>query len=101
MEDTQAAIAYLRDPANATRLHADPNYIVLIGHSMGGMIAANIGAHDPTLRAIGHSYSDQRIALATSILNWLAPLPAVCNCPPLFAGLLPVRYTCLPLRRLP
>jgi pimeloyl-ACP methyl ester carboxylesterase len=53
MQDTQAAIAYLRDPANAARLHADPANIVLIGHSMGGMIAATIGAHDPTLRAIG------------------------------------------------
>ena len=53
MQDTEAAIAYLRDPANAARLHADPTNIVLIGHSMGGMIAANIGAHDPTIRAIG------------------------------------------------
>lgn len=52
MEDTQAAIAYLRDPANAARLHVDPASIVLIGHSMGGMIAANIGAHDPTVRAV-------------------------------------------------
>jgi pimeloyl-ACP methyl ester carboxylesterase len=53
MEDTQAAVAYLREPANAKRLHVDPANIVLIGHSMGGMIAANIGAHDPTIRAIG------------------------------------------------
>jgi pimeloyl-ACP methyl ester carboxylesterase len=53
MEDTQAAIAYLRVPANAARLHVDPTNIVLIGHSMGGMIAANIGAHDPTIRAVG------------------------------------------------
>jgi pimeloyl-ACP methyl ester carboxylesterase len=53
MEDTQAAIAYLREPTNAARLHVDPANIVLIGHSMGGMIAANIGAHDPTIRAIG------------------------------------------------
>ncbi len=53
MQDTEAAIAYLRDRANATRLHADPANLVLIGHSMGGMIAAYTGAHDPTLRAIG------------------------------------------------
>jgi uncharacterized protein len=53
MQDTEAAIAYLRDPANAARLHSDPANIVLIGHSMGGMIAANIGAHDPAIRAIG------------------------------------------------
>ena len=53
MQDTEAAIAYLRDPTNAARLHSDPANIVLIGHSMGGMIAANIGAHDPAIRAIG------------------------------------------------
>jgi pimeloyl-ACP methyl ester carboxylesterase len=53
MQDTEAAIAYLRDPANAAHLHTDPTNIVLIGHSMGGMIAANIGAHDPSIRAIG------------------------------------------------
>jgi len=51
MQDTEAALAFLRDPATATRLHADPSNIVLIGHSMGGMIAANISAHDPTVRA--------------------------------------------------
>jgi len=53
MQDTEAAIAYLRNPANAVRLRVDPAKIVLIGHSMGGMIAANIGAHDPSIRAIG------------------------------------------------
>ena len=53
MQDTEAAIAYLRDPANAARLHSDPANIVLIGHSMGGMIAAYTGAHDPSIRAIG------------------------------------------------
>jgi len=53
MEDTVAALAYLRDPANAKRLRLNPKDIVLIGHSMGGMIAANIGAHDPEIHAIG------------------------------------------------
>jgi pimeloyl-ACP methyl ester carboxylesterase len=46
MEDTQAAIAYMRDPANAKKLRADPAKIVLIGHSMGGMVAAHVGALD-------------------------------------------------------
>src|SRR5207302_8076430 len=36
MEDTQAAIAFLRDPATAKKLRVDPAHIVLIGHSMGG-----------------------------------------------------------------
>ena len=46
MEDAQAAIAYMRDPANAKKMRADPAKIVLIGHSMGGMIAAHVGAGD-------------------------------------------------------
>jgi pimeloyl-ACP methyl ester carboxylesterase len=53
MEDTQSAIAYLRDPANAAKLRSDPKYIVLVGHSMGGMIAANIAAIDPDIRGVG------------------------------------------------
>jgi len=53
IEDTQSAIAYLRDPANAAKLRSDPKYIVLVGHSMGGMIAANVAATDPDIRAVG------------------------------------------------
>ena len=53
IEDTQSAIAYLRDPANAARLRSEPRTIVLIGHSMGGMIAANVAAQDPAIRAVG------------------------------------------------
>jgi pimeloyl-ACP methyl ester carboxylesterase len=52
MEDTQAAIAFLRDKGNASRLRADPQHIVLVGHSMGGMIAAYVGAHDPAIEAV-------------------------------------------------
>jgi pimeloyl-ACP methyl ester carboxylesterase len=53
IEDTQAAIAYLRDPANSTRLRGDPSRIVLIGHSMGGFMARYVGAHDPAIKAVG------------------------------------------------
>jgi uncharacterized protein len=52
-EDAQAAVDYLREPANAKVLRSDPKNIVLIGHSMGGMIAANVGARDPAIRAVG------------------------------------------------
>jgi len=52
-EDAQAAVDYLRDSANAKALRSDPKNIVLIGHSMGGMIAANVGARDPGVRAVG------------------------------------------------
>lgn len=53
MEDAQAAVAYLRDPANAAKLRSDPKSILLIGHSMGGMIAANVAAADPEIRFVG------------------------------------------------
>ena len=46
IEDTIAAIAYLRDPANAGRLRIDPKRIALVGHSMGGFMAAYAGSHD-------------------------------------------------------
>ena len=53
MEDTAAALAYLRDPANATRLRVNPARIVLVGHSMGGMIALHTAAHDDKVLAVG------------------------------------------------
>jgi dienelactone hydrolase len=53
IEDTQAAIAYLRDPANATRLRTDPKRIALVGHSMGGFMAAYAGSHDPAILGTG------------------------------------------------
>ncbi len=49
VEDTQTAIAYLRDPANAARLRIDPRRIALVGHSMGGFMAAYAGSHDPAI----------------------------------------------------
>ena len=53
LEDTADAIAYLRSPANAARLRIDPKRIVLLGHSMGGFMAAYNGAHDPGIFGIG------------------------------------------------
>jgi uncharacterized protein len=50
IEDTQAAIAYLRDAAHAKKLRADASYLVLIGHSMGGFMARYVGAQDPACR---------------------------------------------------
>ena len=53
IEDTQSAIAYLRDPAHGKKLRSDPGYIVLIGHSMGGFMARYVGAQDPAIKAVG------------------------------------------------
>jgi len=52
IEDTQSAIAYLRDPDHAKKLRSDPANIVLIGHSMGGFIARYVGANDPAIKAV-------------------------------------------------
>ena len=53
IEDAASALAYLRDPANAARLRVNPNRIVLVGHSMGGMIALYTAAHDDKVLAVG------------------------------------------------
>jgi pimeloyl-ACP methyl ester carboxylesterase len=52
IEDTHSAIAYVRDAANAKKLRADTNDIVLVGHSMGGFMALQAGANDPGVKAI-------------------------------------------------
>lgn len=48
-EDCLSAIAWLRDPANSTRLRIDPARIAVAGHSMGGLLAAYAGANDPRI----------------------------------------------------
>ena len=53
IEDTQSAIAFLRDPANAKKFRADPSNIILIGHSMGGFMARYAAAQDPSIKTVG------------------------------------------------
>lgn len=53
IEDTAAAIAYLRQPDAAQRLRLDPARIVLIGHSMGGFMAVQAAAADTAVIATG------------------------------------------------
>ncbi|MGR4862275.1 alpha/beta fold hydrolase [Caulobacter sp. LARHSG274] len=45
--DGEAAVAFLRDPANVAKYHIDPARIVVAGHSMGGFMAADAAAADP------------------------------------------------------
>jgi len=51
IEDTAAAIAYLRQPGVARSLRLDPHRIVLIGHSMGGFMTVEAAAADPAIKA--------------------------------------------------
>jgi uncharacterized protein len=49
LEDADSVLAYLREPANASKLGIDPQRIVLAGHSMGGWVTALTAAHHPEL----------------------------------------------------
>lgn len=52
MEDTEAAIAYVRSPAVAGKYGIDPKRIVLVGHSMGGFMAAYAASRDPQVAGV-------------------------------------------------
>ncbi len=67
-EDVAAALAYLREPANAIKLREDAKRVVLIGHSMGGFMAAYGGAHDPAVVGIGMISAADFGAMALSSL---------------------------------
>ena len=49
LQDADAVLAFLRDPANAKALNVDPRRIALGGHSMGGWVAVETTAHDKGL----------------------------------------------------
>jgi uncharacterized protein len=53
IEDTAAAVESLRLPSMARILRLDPSRIVLIGHSMGGFVAVQAAAADPTIAGVG------------------------------------------------
>lgn len=56
IEDADAELAFILDPANSTRLHIDDTRIVLIGHSMGGFLAASAAAHRAATRPTTRSH---------------------------------------------
>ncbi len=49
LEDADAVLVYLRDPANAAKLGVDNSRMVLAGHSMGGWVTVLTAAHDHKL----------------------------------------------------
>lgn len=52
MEDADAEVAFLRDPAIDAKYHIDASRIVLVGHSMGGFAVASAAAHDPRVAGV-------------------------------------------------
>src|SRR3984957_15313150 len=49
LEDADAVLAFLRDPAQAASLGIDTQHIAMAGHSMGGWVVAHTAAHDHSL----------------------------------------------------
>jgi len=49
LEDAEAVLAFLRDPAQASALGVDTKRIAILGHSMGGWVVAHTAAHDHAL----------------------------------------------------
>jgi len=49
LEDADAVLAFLRDPANAAKFGIDAKRIAIAGHSMGGWVTAHTAAHDHAL----------------------------------------------------
>src|SRR5690348_4369060 len=52
LEDAAAAIAFVRDGANARRYSIDARRIVLTGHSTGGLIAMITAAANPAIEGL-------------------------------------------------
>ena len=48
-EDADTEVRFLLDPANAGKYRVDTHQIVVIGHSMGGYMAASATAHNPPI----------------------------------------------------
>jgi uncharacterized protein len=52
VDDCEAALAFLRDPAVAKRFRIDVRRLVLMGHSYGGFAAARVAAAHPDIAAL-------------------------------------------------
>lgn len=49
LEDADAVLAFVEDPANARKYGIDAKHLIVAGHSMGGWVAAHAAAHHPEL----------------------------------------------------
>jgi len=87
LEDARSALAYLRTPANAAALRADPARIVIGGHSMGGWVTAMTAARDEGLAgailisaanmgAVGRMPREALLGVASENMETLAGITA-------------------------
>ena len=69
-EDADTEVQFVLDPANARKYRIDPHRVIVIGHSMGGYMAASAAAHNPGVAGavlisawnIGAEYEHGRLA---------------------------------------
>ena len=86
-EDVESALQRVRTARFAERYRADPTRVVLIGHSMGGFLALNLGADDPKVTCVaslaganlglfGAAAADkaQRADLEKALGGWSGPI---------------------------
>jgi len=52
IEDADAAVRFLRDPANVAKFGIDTSRIFVAGHSMGGFLAASAAVHDSAIAGL-------------------------------------------------
>jgi pimeloyl-ACP methyl ester carboxylesterase len=75
IEDSDAGLAFLRDPTVAAKYGVDQRRIFVVGHSMGGFLAASVAAHDPAVAglvmisawdigAVGTNFRDPQVRAA-------------------------------------
>ena len=87
LEDADAVLAYLRDPATAAKLGIDTKRIALAGHSMGGWVTVQTAAHDhgmigailisaADMGAMGQMPRDKVVALMADNMESLAGVSA-------------------------
>jgi len=88
LQDVEAVLAFLRDPAHATTLRVDPRRLALVGHSMGGFAALMTAARDTNITATASlagfnfgahadhlvKHPEQQTAWAAALHEELAPL---------------------------
>jgi acetyl esterase/lipase len=67
-EDADTDVQFVLDPANVQKYRIDPRRVIVIGHSMGGYMAASAAAHNPQVAGavlisawnIGADYENRR-----------------------------------------
>jgi pimeloyl-ACP methyl ester carboxylesterase len=67
-EDADTEVRFLLDPANVKKYRIDTHHLIVIGHSMGGYMAASAAAHNPQVAGavlisawnIGADYESRR-----------------------------------------